>query len=385
MSSIRAALGLGLALATAGIPAALAAGKGASFVYVGTYTGKGSKGIYQYRFDPATGKIESLGLAAETTNPTFLAVHPSKKFLYAANEIGRFNGERSGSITAFRIEPGTGKLTQLNAVSSRGNGPCHLTVDRSGKFVLVANYGGGSVTVLPIGADGSLGEATSNIQHTGSSVNQGRQREPHAHSIYVSADNRFVVAADLGIDKMLVYRFDAAKGILTPNDPPSVSLKPGSGPRHFAFHPKGKFAYSVNELTSTVTAFSWDAAKGILTEIETQSTLPPDFKGNNSDAEVEVHPGGKFLYASNRGHDSVALFSIGSNGKLKFVEATAVNAKMPRHFAIAPTGDYLFAEGQQSDRFTLFRLAPKTGKLSATGTAVDVGAPVCIVFIPAGN
>ncbi|MBS1875005.1 MAG: lactonase family protein [Acidobacteria bacterium] len=379
MAFLKPALGLALAAMTAA--SAVAAEKGAYYFYVGTYTGKSSKGIYQYKFDPATAKVESLGLVAETPNPTFLVVHPSHKYLYAANEVGRFNGQRTGSVTAFRMELG-GKLTALNTVSSHGDGPCHVSIDRTGKFVLVANYGGGSIAVLPIRADGSLGEATAAIQHAGSSVNKGRQREPHGHSIYASADNKFVIAADLGIDKLMVYKFDAQKGTLTPNDPPAASLKPGSGPRHFAFHPKGKFAYSANELFSNVTAFDWDAAKGTLTEKQTISTLPEGFTGNNSDAEIEVHPNGKFLYASNRGHDSVAVFSIASDGTLKMVEAAPLGVKTPRHFAIAPGGTYLFAEGQDSNNFTLLKLDPKTGKLTGTGQKFELGSPVCIVFAP---
>ena len=382
MPIIHPGIGLGLTLLTIGAAAVLAADKGPSYLYVGTYTNKTSKGIYQYRFDPATAKIETIGLAAETPNPTFLVIHPNHKFLYAANEIGNYKGENSGSVTAFRIEA-NGKLVQLNSVSSHGNGPCHVSVDHTGKFVLVANYGGGSIAVLPISADGSLGEATAAIQHTGSSVDPRRQKEPHAHSIYLSPDNRFVIVADLGLDKLLVYRFDSKKGTLTPNDPPSVSVKPGSGPRHFAFHPNGKYAYCVNEMFSTVTAFDWNGSKGVLTEKETLSTLPAGFKGRSSDAEIEIHPNGKFLYASNRGHDSIAVFAIAPDGKLSMVEVAPVHVKTPRHFAIAPSGDYLFAEGQDSNQFALFRLDPNTGKLTSTGTTVDLGAPVCIVFLAA--
>lgn len=367
----------------AAIAAATAmAAAGPSYFYVGTYTNKGSKGIYQYRFDPATGKVESLGLAAETPNPTFLAVHPSHKYLYAANEVGEYKGEKTGSVTAYRIEPGTGKLTALNTVSSHGNGPCHVSIDRGGKFVFAANYGGGSVAVLPISVDGSLGEATATVQDTGSSVNQGRQRGPHAHSIFASANNKFVLWADLGTDKIMVYRFDAQKGTLTPNSPDSVSLKPGSGPRHLALHPNGKWAYSANELFSNVTAFDWNASTGALTEKQTLSTLPEGFSGRNSDAEIEIHPNGKFLYASNRGHDSVAVFAIGPDGGLKMVEAAPLGVKTPRHFAIAPGGNYLFAEGQDSNSFALLKLDPKTGKLTQTGTTMELGAPVCIVFVP---
>lgn len=353
------------------------------YVYVGTYTNKGSKGIYAYKLDAAAGKLDSIGLVAETPNPTFLAVHPSGKYLYAANEIGNFNGQRTGSVTAYKIEPG-GKLTQINAVSSKGSGPAHVTVDRAGHNVLVANYGGGSVAVLPIAGDGSLKEASAFVQHTGSSVNKSRQREPHAHSVNVSRDNRFAIVADLGLDKLLVYRLVSSTGALTPNDPPSVSTKPGAGPRHFAFHPKQQVAYSINEIQSTVSVFDWDVRKGVLTEKQTLSTLPPDYKGEgNSTAEVVVHPNGKFLYGSNRGHDSVAIFSIGSDGRLTMVDVEPLGVKIPRNFAIDPTGKYLFAEGQNSNQVKLFRIDAKTGKLTATDTVVDIAAPVCIRFVAA--
>jgi 6-phosphogluconolactonase len=353
------------------------------YVYVGTYTNKGSKGIYAYRFEASTGKLDSIGLVAETPNPTFLAIHPSGKYLYAANEIGNYKGERAGSVSAFKIEAG-GKLTPLNTVSSKGSGPAHLTVDRAGSAVLVANYGGGSVAVLPIAGDGSLKEASSFIQHTGSSVNRGRQREPHAHSVNVSRDNRFAVVADLGIDKLMIYRFQASTGALTPNDPPFTATKPGSGPRHFTFHPKLQTAYAINELASTVAAYDWDPRKGTLTEKQNLSTLPADYKGEgNSTAEVVVHPNGKFLYGSNRGHDSVAIFSIGPKGMLTMVDVTPVGVKVPRNFAIDPSGQYLFAEGQNSNDINLFKIDTKTGRLTATGTKVEVGAPVCVRFVAA--
>jgi 6-phosphogluconolactonase len=380
MTIISSGLGLGLALWTIATVGASAADSGPFYAYVGTYTDKGSKGIYVYSFQPSTGKLDSIGLAAETPNPTFLAVHPNHKYLYAANEIGKYKGENTGSISAFRIDAANGKLMPLNTVSSHGNGPCYVTVDRSGKFVLAANYGGGTVSVLPISADGSLGEATSSIQHAGSSVDR-RQRGPHAHSINMSPDNRFAIAADLGLDKLLVYRFDAIKGTLQPNDPPSVSLAPGSGPRHFAFHPNGRVAYSINELKSTVTVFDWNAQRGVLADKQTISTLPKDFSGENSTAEVVVHPNGKFLYGSNRGHDSVAVFAIGGDGKLTTVEITPVQVKVPRNFAIDPSGTFLFAEGQNSDRVVLFRLDPKTGRLTPAGTTVDIASPVCMKFV----
>lgn len=382
MPHLRSCQALGTAAFLLTTLSAGAAEPSASYAYVGTYTNKGSKGIYLYKFNSASGKLESIGLAAETPNPTFLAVHPNRKYLYAANEIGNFKGTKAGSISAFSIDSATGKLTALNSVSSQGGGPAHVTVDRSGKFVLAANYGGGSVAVLPISADGSLGEATSFIQHSGSSVNKSRQGAPHAHSVNMSPDNKFAIVADLGLDKILVYRFDQERGTLKPNDPPSVSSAPGAGPRHFSFHPNGKFAYSINEMQSTVTVFDWDAGRGVLTEKQTVTTLPTGFSGQSSTAEVLVHPNGKFLYGSNRGDDSIAVFAIGSDGKLTQVEIVPAQVKTPRNFIIHPGGEYLFAEGQNSDKIVLFKLDLKTGRLTPAGTSVDVAAPVCIRFVP---
>lgn len=379
MPIIHASLVLGAAVLTLSAVGARAA----DYAYAGTYTEKTSKGIYLYRFDAGAGKLEALGLVAETPNPTFLAIHPNRKYLYAVNEIDKFQGQHSGSVTAFRID-GT-KLTALNSVSSHGDGPCHVSIDRSGKFVMVANYGGGSIAVLPIQPDGSLGEATAAIQHTRAPGATSHPGPPHAHSINMSPDNRFAIVADLGLDRIFVYRFDAAKGTLQPNDPPAVVLKTGAGPRHFAFHPNGRVAYSINELQSTVSVFDWNSERGVLTEKQTISTLPPEFKGENSTAEVVVHPNGKFLYGSNRGHDSIAVFAIGADGKLSLVELAAAHVKTPRNFALDPTAAFLFAEGQQSDRINIFRVDKNTGRLTATGDGVDLGAPVCLRFLPAAK
>jgi 6-phosphogluconolactonase len=248
----------------------------------------------------------------------------------------------------------------------------------------VANYGSGSVAVLPVKQDGSLGEASAFIQHTGSSVNTQRQKEPHAHSINVSPDNRFAVAADLGLDELLVYRFDPTKGSLTANEPPFTRVNPGAGPRHFAFRPDGKFAYVINEIGSTITALTWDAARGILTEIQTISTLPAGFSGRNDCADVHVHPTGKFVYGSNRGHDSIAVFSVDqAKGTLTSVEYVSTQGKVPRNFGIDPTGSFLIAANQNSDNLVVFRIDAETGKLSATGQSLQLSRPVCIQFVPA--
>jgi len=362
--------------------AALARAPRQYLVYVGTYTGAKSKGIYAYRFDSATGALSPLGLAAETPQPSFLAIAPNRRFLYAANEIGDFGGKKSGAVSAFAINPATGQLTLLNQAASGGPGPCHLVVDRAGKNVLVANYAGGSIEVLPIQPDGRLGAATAFVQHQGASVNPQRQAGPHAHSINLDAANRFAFVADLGLDKVLVYRFDAAQGTLAPNEPPAAALKPGAGPRHFAFHPSGRFAYVINELQSTVTAFSYDASRGALSELQTISTLPEGFAGNNSTAEVQVHPSGKFLYGSNRGHDSIAVFAIDpGKGTLALVEHQATRGKTPRNFGLDPTGAWLLAANQGSDTIVVFGIDRATGRLRPTGQVVEVGAPVCIKFV----
>lgn len=358
-------------------------------VYIGTYSGAKSKGIHVCRLDAATGQLTTPELAAEAVNPTFLAIHPSRPllfsadraFLYAANEIsGRGTG---GAVSAFVINKETGRLTLLNQQSSQGSGPCHLSLDATGKWVLVANYNSGSVAVLPVKDDGSLGEATAAIQHAGSGIDKKRQDGPHAHWINVSADNRFAFACDLGLDKVMIYKFDPAKGSLAANDPAFAALKAGSGPRHLAFDPNGRFAYLISEIGQTMTAFTYDAARGALQEIQTLSTLPEGFSGQNTTAEVEVHPSGKFLYGSNRGHDSIVVYAIDeATGKLTFVEHQSTQGKGPRNFAIDPTGQWLFAANQGTDNIVTFRVDPKTGRLTPTGQTVHVGAPVCLKFLP---
>jgi 6-phosphogluconolactonase len=355
------------------------------WVYIGTYTAKSSKGIYRFELDLASGQLTSRALAAETANPSFLAIHPSHRFLYAVGELGSFGGKKSGAVSAFSLDPKTGELAPLNQQPSRGAGPCHLIVDRLGKHVLVANYGGGSAAVLPIQDDGRLGEATGFVQHAGSSVNPARQKEPHAHSINLDAANRFAFVADLGLDKVLIYRYDPAKGTLTANEPPAVAVAPGAGPRHFAFHPDGRHAYVINEMQSTVSALAYEPDRGALRLLQTVSTLPEGFKGNTSTAEVVVHPSGKFLYGSNRGHNSIAIFAIDpSTGKLTAVGHQSEHIKTPRNFAIDPTGTYLLVANQDSDSLVVFRIDQRTGQLLPRGNVVEVPMPVCIRMIPRG-
>jgi 6-phosphogluconolactonase len=370
-----------LLLSSAQTPQKVASGE--YLVYVGTYTTKqSSKGIYVYRFDAGTGQLTSIGLAAESSDPSFLAVDPGEKYLYAVNEVNNFNGGTSGAVSAFAIDRKSGALKLLNQVSTHGAGPCHVSLDKTGKYVLVANYEGGSAATLPVHDDGSLGLVAGFVQHSGSSVDKARQEGPHAHWIGVSPDNRFAVVADLGLDDVLVYHLDLNKGSLTPNDPPYAEVKPGAGPRHFAFHPNGKFAYVLNEMASTVTAFTFQPQKGSLSVLQTISTLPKDYAGVKQAAELAVHPSGKFLYTSNRGHDSIAVFAVNSTkGTLTLTGTVPTKGKTPRNFAIDPTGAFLLAANQNSGNIVVFRIDAATGGLTPTGQSVDVPAPVCITFV----
>jgi 6-phosphogluconolactonase len=372
--------------ATSALAAATPHGK--YLFYVGTYTQDGSKstnskGIYAYRYDADTGEISSLGLAAETTNPSWVALDPNGRFLYAVNEVGNYKGPNSGGVSAFAIDRATGKLTFLNEVQSRGADPCYITVDRTGRYVLVANYTGGSVAVFPILQDGRLGEASAFVQHTGHGANPQRQESAHAHSINLSPDNRFAFVDDLGLDEVLVYKFDDTKGTLTPNDPPFTKLDAGAGPRHFALAPDGQFAYVVSEMQGTVTAFSAVMTTGRLQRLQTVSTLPADFTGEIEDAEVEVHPSGKFLYASNREDaNSIAIFAIDrAKGTLTLVEYASTEGKAPRSFQIDPTGKFLFAANQKSDNIVVFKIDANTGRLIPTGKVFEVASPVCVKFL----
>lgn len=352
-------------------------------VLIGTYTASGkSKGIYSFALDDATGKMTPIGLAAEVRNPSFLAIHPSRRFVYAVNEVADAGGQRSGAVTAFSLQAATGKLELINSVPTKGAGPCHLTVDRTGKYLVVVNYGGGSTAFFPIRSDGGLEEATAFYQHEGKSVNPRRQERPHAHSVNISANNRFAIVADLGLDQLLVYRLDASKGTFTPHNPPYLSMTPGAGPRHFAFHPKRPFAYAINELASTITALRWDEGKGVLQKIAEVSTLPAGYKGDTTTAEVVVHPSGRFVYGSNRGHDSIAVFRVNEkDGSLTLIEHTSTQGRTPRNFAIDLTGRWLIAANQSSDNLVVFSIDSATGKLTPTGQVLEAGSPVCVRFV----
>jgi 6-phosphogluconolactonase len=352
-------------------------------MYIGTYTDKGSKGIYAYRFDPDSGKTDAIGLVAETANPSFLAVDPNHKYLYAANETDNFNGGHTGAVSAFAVNRATGGLTFLQQVSSLGADPAHLSVDKTGHYLLVANYTSGNIAVFPIESNGRLGPHSAFEQHAGSSVNKERQAGPHAHEILPSNDNRFVLTADLGLDELLVYHFDPKNGSLTPDDPPFAKVSPGSGPRHFAISPSGEFVYLVNEMASTVTVFAYSADAGKLKELQTTSTLPVGFKGENTTAEIALDAAGKFLYVSNRGDDTIAVFAVDPhNGTLSFVERVTTGGKTPRHFTLSPTGKWLLAANEDSNSITFFRVDPSNGRLTPTSQALQVASPVCVVFVP---
>lgn len=352
--------------------------------YVGTYTEKtNSKGIYAFRFDSQKGQLTAIGAVAQSVNPSFLAVHRSGKYLYAVNEVNNFNGQSAGAVSAFAVDAGSGALKFLNQVSTRGAGPCHVSLDDTGAYVLVANYDGGSIASFPVQADGSLGASTGFVQHTGSGPDKQRQEAPHAHWIGTSPDNRFVLTADLGLDEVLVYNFDIRKGTFSPKAMGFCKVKPGAGPRHMVWHPNGKFAYVLSEMESSVTAFFYRPKTAALSPLQTLSTLPDDYKGQKAAAEIAVHPLGKFLYTSNRGHDSIAIFGIGKKGLLKPQGYVLTGGKTPRHFAIDPTGNYLLAENQESNNIVVFHIDAATGTLNPTGQTVDVPSPVCVTFVAA--
>jgi len=358
----------------------LSADSGDYFVYFGTYTAKISKGVYAYRFQPSSGKLTAIGPVAEAPNPSFLAFGPDQRHLYLVNWKGS-DLIKGNTVSAYAVDGHTGKLSFLNKVDSRGEMPTHLTVDSSGRMVMVVNYGSGSVTAFNVLTDGRLSEATSFDQHQGSSVVKERQEGPHAHAVVLSADNHFAFVADLGLDKVFSYRVDPAKAAFTSNDPPFVKVHPGAGPRHLAFHPNGKFLYANNEIDSTVTAFAYDHDRGGLKEVQTLSTLPADFKGQNSTAEIQADAAGKFLYVSNRGHDSIAVFAIDpANGRLTPVEHVSTQGKTPRNFSLDPTGSYLFAANENSSTVVVFRVDANSGRLKSTGQVLEVPSPSCVVF-----
>ncbi len=350
-------------------------------LYVGTYTDGTSKGIYRTALDLATGTATAPVLAGEAKNPSFLALHPSGRFLYAVSEVDEIGPEKGGGVLAFAVDAKTGDLTLLNQQPSKGGAPCHLVVDKTGKNVLVANYSGGNVALLRIAADGRLEPPSVVRAHEGSGPNTGRQKGPHAHGIYLDAAERFAFSPDLGADRVFVYRFDAAKGTLEPHG--AAAVPPGSGPRHLAFLPSGRFAYAINELTSTVTGFAYDAAKGELTPLETVSALPADFQGTSYPAEIEVSRDGRFVYGSNRGHDSLVVFKVDpASGKLTLAGHVPVGGSWPRHFTIEPSGRVLLASHQRGGTASFFKLDAQTGLPAPLGKPIAVDKPACLLPVP---
>ena len=358
---------------------ASAAASGAEYLaFSGGYAAGGVKGIYAYRFDTSTGSLKPLGLAVETDNASFLAVDATGHYLFAVHE-----GGGPTSVSSFAIDAKLGKITEINRMSAQGSGPCYLALDHTGGWLAVANYGSGSVVVLPVGVHGTVGKAVAFDQHKGSGPNRSRQEGPHAHSAAFSPDNRFLLAADLGSDQVYVYRFDDTKGTITPAASATVNAAPGAGPRHLVFHPSGRAVYTVNELAATVTAFRFDPASGALRELETVSTLPEGY-ADRSAAEIAINSQGTALYASNRGHDSIARFTIDpAQFTLSAPDITPTMGRKPRHFTLDPTGAWLLAENQESGTIAVFSLSPDSGKLSlAKGELASAPAPVCLVFAP---
>lgn len=346
-------------------------------VYIGTYTGETSKGIYAFRFDDGSGALTPVGLVAETPSPSFLTSSTNGRFVFAVNELQSFGGAASGSVTSFAVDPATAKLTEINAQPSRGAGPCHLVLDRTGRYLAVANYGGGNFALFPVGADGRLQPATSVVAGEGPGPGPSK---PLGHAVGFDADNRFLIAADKGLNRMLVYRFDMSRGGLTPNQPPSAALPPGSGPRHFAFHPNGRWLFTISEQAATITTFSWDQKSGSLTALGSVPTRPAGVT-TGSTAEIAVHPTGRFVYGSNRGHDSIAVFTVGADGALTLVEHESTRGQTPRNFALDPTGRWLIAANQRSNTLAVFSIDQTTGALSPVGPLTTVGSPVSIIFM----
>lgn len=359
-------------------------------IFVGTYTepirfgtgkilqGKG-EGIHVYALDTNTGAMTPRTVAVGVRNPSYLAFDPTQRFLYAVNELKEFEGAASGAVSAFKLDSASGELTFLNQKATHGTDPCHLTVDPTGKNVLIANFMSGSVCVLPIREDGTLDDASDFIQHEGSSVDPVRQAGPHAHAVTLDNAGRMAFVPDLGLDRLLLYKFDPARGKLTPNDQPWVATAPGAGPRQVVMHPSGNYAYLINELNSTMTAYRYDPQQGRLDEIQTLPTLPADFTGASTCAEVQIAPSGRYVYGSNRGHDSIVTYAVNpADGTLTVVGHESTQGKTPRNFMVSPAGDYLMAANQDTDNIVTFRLDPASGRLISTGIQTAAPTPVCV-------
>lgn len=345
---------------------------GDTYVYFGSHRAGNGIGFSLAHFDTDSGVLTKPEFLLQSVAPAFFVIHPDGKHLYTCNSGS------PGAVSAYEIDRTNGHLNLLNEKPAGGGDPSFISIDKTNHFALVANYAGGNVAVFAIQPDGALGERTALVQHEGKSIDPARQTKPFAHSILTDATNKFALVPDLGVDKVFIYRFDEKAGTLTPNDPPFAAIKPGSGPRHVRFHEKGKWVYVISEIASTITAFNWDAAKGTLSEFQTVSTLPADFKGTSACAELEIHPNGQFIYASNRGHDSLAAFAIDpTSGKLSLVQHIPSAGKTPRNFAFDPTGKWILCSNHGSDNAVVFRVDEKTGKLTQQGEPVSVPYPFC--------
>jgi len=366
-------------------------------VYIGTYTepirfgtgkileGKG-KGIYVCRLNQTSGALELVDTATGIINPSYLAFDSTRRFLYAVNELKTYESKPTGTVSAFAVDPKTGKLALLNKRLTHGTDPCHVLVDAKRKYVFVANFMSGSICVLPVLDDGSLGAASDFIQHQGSSIDPTRQVGPHAHSVTLDEAGRFAFVPDLGLDKLMAYAFDKQRGILEPNGVPWVKMKPGAGPRHVAFHPGGRFAFLINELDSTLASLSYDGRKGTFKVLQIVPTLPEGYRGESTCADVHVSPSGVFVYGSNRGHDSIVIYRIHQQtGRLTYVGHEPTLGKTPRSFGVDPTGRFLLAANQDSDTIVTFRIEPRSGKLLPTGHSMQVPTPVCVKFLPVSS
>ncbi len=350
-------------------------------VYISTYTEHGGDGIYLAELNTSTGDLQLIKQVAAVKKASFLALHPNHRYLYSTCEVDECRDSKGGAVAAYKLNADTGSLTLLNHQPSGGEGPHYLSLDREGKNALVANYHAGSVAILPIGADGTLGVATATVLHHGSSVNKSRQTGPHPHAIDADPPDRFVFVPDLGTDEVVAYRFNPGAGTLAPNNPSALATTPGAGPRHIAFHPNGKWAYVINELDSTLNALRYDSERGVLTQMDTVSTLPAGAKEENITGEVIVHPNGRFLYGSNRGHDSIAVFAIDqTTGRLISLGHCPAGGRSPRNFNIDPSGKFILSANLDSDSVTVLKLDPVTGKLARTAHEIKVIQPYCIQF-----
>ncbi|MDI9443267.1 MAG: lactonase family protein [Planctomycetota bacterium] len=369
-------------LLAAAMLAAAPANADESLVFISAFAPAEEGAIHAFRLDCQSGRLTPVSRTADVENPFFLAVSPGQKFLYAIH-ARKFGGKEHEEVAAYAIAARTGQLTLLTRQSTLGSASCYLAVDATGKTLLVANYATGSVASLPVRDDGSLDEAASFFQHAGASVDPARQAGPHAHSIVASLDNRFAYAADLGLDELLIYRLDAARATLAPNQTPRAKTPPGAGPRHLAFHPKGKYLYAINELANSVTRFDYDRRSGALRERQTVSTLPREYQGKSYCADLKITPDGRFLYGTNRGHDSIAAFRIGDDGRLTLVGIEPSLGRGPQNLAISPGGELLLCANMPGGNVAVFRIDPQTGGLTSVGPPVSMPFPSCIRLLPA--